>query len=63
MQLLFYLSYSVEKGSGFENKRSAFAATAVYLLGPEKVKNQLKKKTPSPILSDSESKRKTPGSV
>ena len=47
----------------FENIRSAFAATAVYPLGPGKVLNQLKKKTPSPISSDSESKRKTPGSV
>lgn len=46
----------------FENIRSAFAATAVYPLGPEKILNQLKK-TPSPISSDSESKRKTPGSV
>ena len=47
----------------FENIRSAFAATAVYPLSPEKILNQLKKKTPSPISSDSESKRKTPGSV
>jgi PAS domain-containing protein len=47
----------------FENIRSAFAATAIYPLAPEKVLNQLKGKTPSPISSDSEAKRKTPGSV
>ena len=47
----------------FENIRSAFAATAVYPLCPEKVINQLKRKTPSPIQSDCESKKKTPGSV
>ena len=47
----------------FGNIRSAFAATAVYPLGPEKVLTQLEYKTPSPISSDSESRRKTPGSV
>ncbi len=47
----------------FENICSAFASTAVYPLGPEKVLRQLKKKTPSPISSDTESERKTPGSV
>jgi len=47
----------------FENIRSAFASTAVYPLGPEKILNQLKKKTPSPTLSDSEFNRKTPSSV
>lgn len=47
----------------FENIRSSFAATAIYPLGPEKILKQLKKKTPSPSSSDSESKRKTPGSV
>ena len=47
----------------FENIGSAFAATAVYPLCPEKVINQLKRKTPSPIQSDSESKKITPGSV
>lgn len=46
----------------FENIRSAFATTAIHPLGPEKILNQLKK-TPSPISSDNESKRKTPGSV
>ena len=47
----------------FENIRSAFAATGIYPIQPEKILNQLKRKTPSPISSDSESKRKTPGSV
>jgi hypothetical protein len=47
----------------FENIRSAFAATAIYPLGPEKILNQLKKKTPSPVSSDCEAKRKTPSSV
>ena len=47
----------------FENIRSAFATTAIYPLGPEKILNQLKKKTPSPISSDNESQRKTPCSV
>ena len=47
----------------FENIRSAFTITTIYPLGPERVLNQLKKKTPSPISSDSKSKKKTPGSV
>ena len=41
----------------------AFAVTAIYPLGPEKVLNQLKKKTSSPISSDYKSKRKTLDSV
>ena len=42
---------------------SAFAATGIHPLKPEKVLTQLKKKTPSPPTSDSEPTRKTPGSV
>ena len=45
------------------NILSAFAATGIYPLKPEKVLTQLKKKTPSPPVSDSEPIRKTPGSV
>lgn len=46
----------------FANVRSAFAATAIHPLGPDRVLHKLKK-TPSPLSSDSEAKRKTPGSV
>lgn len=45
------------------NVRSAFAATAIHPLGPEKILAQLRRKTPSPSSSDSESQRKTPSSV
>lgn len=44
------------------NIRSAFEATGIYPIQPSKVLDHLKK-TPSPISSDSEIKRKTPGSV
>ena len=40
-----------------------FATTAIHPLEPEKILDQLKKKTPSPVPSDSEAKRKTPSSV
>lgn len=44
------------------NIHSAFAATGIWPLQPDKVLNQLRR-TPSPIPSDSESRKKTPGSV
>ena len=46
-----------------DNIRSAFTATGVYPLNPKKVLDQIKKKTPSPPLSDNDSKRITPSSV
>jgi len=46
-----------------QNIRSAFASPGIYPLDPSKVLNILKKKTPSPITSDSETNRKTPESV
>ena len=45
------------------NILAGFSATGVHPLNPEKVLSQLQKKTPSPTTSDSEAKRKTPGSV
>lgn len=47
----------------FNNIRSAFAATGIHPLESTKILNQLRRKTPSPISSDSESPKKTPGSV
>jgi hypothetical protein len=47
----------------FNNIRSAFTATGVHPLNLKKVLDQIKKKTPSPVSSDNESKRITPGSV
>jgi hypothetical protein len=46
----------------YDNIRSAFGATGIYPLNGEKLIN-LVKKTPSPISSDSEARKKTPGSV
>lgn len=46
-----------------ENICSSFAATGIYPFQPEKVLYQLKEKTPSPISSDDEAKKKTPRSV
>ncbi|EED11969.1 conserved hypothetical protein [Talaromyces stipitatus ATCC 10500] len=45
-----------------QNIRSAFAALGIHPFNPPKVLNILKKKIPSPISSDIENKRKTPGS-
>lgn len=45
------------------NILSAFAATGVYPLNPQKVLSQFHQKTPSPLTSDNEAKRKSPGSV
>ena len=45
------------------NIRSAFTSTGIHPLNPEKVLKQLKMKTPSPVSSDDESRRKTPSSV
>lgn len=47
----------------FQNIRSAFASPGVYPINPTKALRILKKKTPSPITSDSETHRKTPGSI
>ena len=58
---MFYIAWKM--ALTFENIHLVFAATAIYPLGPKKVLDQLKKKTPSPISSDSEAKRKTLGSV
>lgn len=47
-----------------KNIKSGFAATGIHPLNPPKVLDSLQKKTPSPISSDDESrKRKTPSSV
>jgi hypothetical protein len=46
----------------YENIRSAFSSTGIYPLNGEKLIN-LVKKTPSPTSSDSEARKKTPGSV
>ena len=46
-----------------KNIKSAFAAPGLSPLDLKKVLDRLKKKTPSPIQSDTKSKRKTPCSV
>jgi len=46
-----------------KNIRSAFASPGIHPLNPPKILNVLINKTPSPISSDDEDKRKTPGSV
>jgi hypothetical protein len=46
----------------YDNIRSAFSATGIYPLNGEKFINLIKE-TPSPISSDSEARKKTPGSV
>ena len=45
------------------NIRAGFSATGIHPFQPSKVLQQLKIKTPSPLISDSELKRKTPNSV
>ena len=47
----------------FENIRFAFASTAVYPLGLEKILRQLKIDTSLSTSSDSKAERKTPGSI
>jgi hypothetical protein len=47
----------------FENIRSAFATPGIYPIDQSKVLRKIKKETPSPIMSDSERKQITPGSV
>jgi len=46
-----------------ENIRSAFATPGIYPIDQSKVLQNIKKETPSPIMSDSERKHITPGSV
>jgi hypothetical protein len=46
-----------------ENIRSAFASPGISPLNPPKVLDKIKKETPSPILSDNEGRKITPGSV
>jgi hypothetical protein len=46
-----------------ENIRSAFATAGIYPIDQSKVLQKIKKETPSPIISDSEGKHITPGSV
>jgi hypothetical protein len=43
--------------------RSAFTSSGIHPFNPPKVLNILKKKTPSPVISDNEIIRKTPGSI
>jgi hypothetical protein len=45
------------------NIKSAFSSPGIYPFAPKKVLDSIKKKTPSPENSDSDVKRKTPGSV
>jgi hypothetical protein len=47
----------------FENIRSAFATPGIFPLNARKVLDQIKITTPSPISSDNEKKKITPGSV
>ncbi|EED21380.1 pogo transposable element, putative [Talaromyces stipitatus ATCC 10500] len=58
---LFYAAW--KSTLTLQNIRSAFAAPGIHPFNPPKVLNILKKKTPSPISSDIENKRKSPGSV
>ena len=57
------VSAGLQKAFIPSNILAGFSATGVYPLTPEKVLSQLYKKTPSPLSSDGETKRKTPGSV
>lgn len=52
-----------EKALTKTNIFSAFAAGGIHPLNPSVVLDQIRLKTPSPISSDEETKRKTPGSV